>query len=196
MTRDWRSWRRMLPQYLVVRAGSSAQVAVHVPDGASVDVELELENGGRVALNQLMVWVDPREVDGSLVGEATFEIPDDVEPGYHYLHASSGERKAKAQLIVVPDRLVMPSGRQWGFMLQLYAVRSRASWAMGDLRDLAELVMWSGRDLGADFVLVNPLHAAGCGGADGAVAVLPVEPAVREPDLPAGRGRARGRFGF
>ncbi|HEY0868951.1 MAG TPA: hypothetical protein VGD55_01010, partial [Acidothermaceae bacterium] len=71
-------WRRMLPQYLVVRAGSKAQVAVHVPDGAWVEVELELENGGRVALHQLMVWVDPREVDGSLVGVATFEIPDGV----------------------------------------------------------------------------------------------------------------------
>jgi 4-alpha-glucanotransferase len=166
-------WRRILPCYLVVRAGASARVAVHVPDGAAVGVELELENGGRVALNQLMVWVDPREVDGSLVGEATFEIPDDVEPGYHYLHANSGERTTKAQLIVVPDRLEMPPGRQWGFMLQLYAVRSRASWAMGDLHDLANLVTWSGHDLGADFVLVNPLHAA--------AAVAPMEPSPYYP---------------
>jgi 4-alpha-glucanotransferase len=153
-------WRQMLPPYLVVRAGTAARVAVHVPHGAGVTVELELETGERVALEQVMVWVDPREIDGSLVGEATFEIPDDVVPGYHYVHAVSAERSAKTQLIVVPDRLVMPSGRQWGFMLQLYAVRSRASWAMGDLHDLAELVTWSGHDLGADFVLVNPLHAA------------------------------------
>ena len=31
---------------------------------------------------------------------------------------------------------------------------------MGDLADLADLAVWSGSDLGADFVLVNPLHAA------------------------------------
>jgi 4-alpha-glucanotransferase len=44
--------------------------------------------------------------------------------------------------------------------VQLYSVRSRASWGHGDLHDLADLATWSGRELGADFVLVNPVHAA------------------------------------
>jgi 4-alpha-glucanotransferase len=53
-----------------------------------------------------------------------------------------------------------PARRSWGFTMQLYSVRSRASWGHGDLRDLADLAVWSGGELGADFVLVNPLHAA------------------------------------
>jgi 4-alpha-glucanotransferase len=53
-----------------------------------------------------------------------------------------------------------PARRSWGFAAQLYSVRSRASWGHGDLHDLSDLAVWSGRDLGADFVLVNPLHAA------------------------------------
>jgi 4-alpha-glucanotransferase len=53
-----------------------------------------------------------------------------------------------------------PSRRSWGWQVQLYSVRSRASWGHGDFRDLADLATWSARDLGADFVLVNPLHAA------------------------------------
>jgi 4-alpha-glucanotransferase len=53
-----------------------------------------------------------------------------------------------------------PGRRGWGFAVQLYSVRSRASWGHGDLHDLADLAAWSGGDLGADFVLVNPLHAA------------------------------------
>ena len=53
-----------------------------------------------------------------------------------------------------------PARRAWGFAVQLYSVRSRASWGHGDLHDLADLAAWSGGDLGADFVLVNPLHAA------------------------------------
>ena len=53
-----------------------------------------------------------------------------------------------------------PTRRSWGFAAQLYSVRSRASWGHGDLHDLADLAAWSGGDLGADFVLVNPLHAA------------------------------------
>jgi 4-alpha-glucanotransferase len=53
-----------------------------------------------------------------------------------------------------------PRRRSWGFAVQLYSVRSHGSWGHGDLRDLADLAAWSGRALGADFVLVNPLHAA------------------------------------
>jgi 4-alpha-glucanotransferase len=57
-------------------------------------------------------------------------------------------------------RAPFPVSRSWGFTVQLYSVRSRASWGHGDLRDLADLASWSGGELGADFVLVNPLHAA------------------------------------
>jgi 4-alpha-glucanotransferase len=56
--------------------------------------------------------------------------------------------------------LELPPSRQWGFTVQLYSVRSAASWGHGDLHDLAELARWSATELGAGFVLVNPLHAA------------------------------------
>ena len=55
-------------------------------------------------------------------------------------------------------------------------LRSRASWAHGDLRDLADLAAWSASDLGADFVLINPLHAA-----------EPLPPVSPSPYLPMSR---------
>ena len=64
--------------------------------------------------------------------------------------------KAPAGGAVAP----FPRHRSWGFAVQLYSVRSRGSWGHGDLRDLADVAAWSGTALGADFVLVNPLHAA------------------------------------
>ena len=54
----------------------------------------------------------------------------------------------------------VPSERSWGFTVQLYSLRSAGSWGHGDLRDLADFATWSARDLGAGFVLINPLHAA------------------------------------
>jgi 4-alpha-glucanotransferase len=69
--------------------------------------------------------------------------------------AAGGPDAARADV-----RAALPDGRSWGFAIQLYSVRSRQSWGHGDLRDLAELATWSGRDLGAGFILVNPLHAA------------------------------------
>jgi 4-alpha-glucanotransferase len=67
-------------------------------------------------------------------------------------------------------------GRGWGFTVQLYSLRSRLSWGHGDLRDLADLAVWSGRELGAAFVLINPLHAA-----------EPVPPLSPSPYLPTSR---------
>nr|WP_269204480.1 4-alpha-glucanotransferase [Motilibacter deserti] len=129
-------------------------------------------------MRQLDVWVDPREVDGRLVGEATFEVPGDLPLGYHELRAA-GAADGTAPLIVVPAYVGEPptlgSRRAWGFTSQLYATRSRASWGLGDLGDLRELATWSGRQ-GAGFVLVNPLHAA-----------EPVAPMEPSPYLPATR---------
>jgi 4-alpha-glucanotransferase len=66
--------------------------------------------------------------------------------------------------------------RGWGLTTQLYSVRSRRSWGHGDLRDLADLASWSARELGATFVLINPLHAA-----------EPVPPVSPSPYLPMSR---------
>ena len=74
--------------------------------------------------------------------------------------AGSGAAGPRAEAAAGAARAPFPARRSWGFTVQLYSVRSRASWGHGDLRDLANLARWSGRELGADFVLVNPLHAA------------------------------------
>jgi 4-alpha-glucanotransferase len=70
----------------------------------------------------------------------------------------------------------LPRRRGWGFTLQLYALRSRACWGHGDLRDLADVASWSARELGAAFVLINPLHAA-----------EPVPPITPSPYTPMSR---------
>ena len=70
----------------------------------------------------------------------------------------------------------MPLERSWGFTVQLYSLRSAGSWGHGDLRDLADFAAWSARDLGAGFVLINPLHAA-----------EPLPPVSPSPYLPMSR---------
>ncbi len=79
--------------------------------------------------------------------------------------------------LAVPDAVApVPAQRSWGFTVQLYSLRSRASWGHGDLRDLADFATWSARDLGAGFVLINPLHAA-----------EPLPPVSPSPYLPMSR---------
>jgi 4-alpha-glucanotransferase len=71
---------------------------------------------------------------------------------------------------------VLDIPRSWGFMVQLYSVRSAASWGHGDLHDLADLAAWSGSALGAGFILINPLHAG-----------EPIAPIRPSPYLPSSR---------
>ena len=87
------------------------------------------------------------------------EVPDETLDA---VLAALGENGVPADRADPMDAAVapFPARRSWGFATQLYSVRSRASWGHGDLHDLSDLADWSGRDLGADFVLVNPLHAA------------------------------------
>ncbi|GAA4178865.1 4-alpha-glucanotransferase [Gryllotalpicola koreensis] len=174
-------WRRMLPPAVVVTQGTAGQVAVHVPDGAPVEVWVELEGSAeRTPLRQVDNWNEPRDVDGVRTGEASFEIPGDLPLGYHLLHASSDGRTAETRLAVAPARLELP-GRinarpGWGLAVQLYSVHSAGSWATGDLTDLSDLSVWAATQHDADFVLVNPMHA-----------VAPLTPMAPSPYLPVTR---------
>ena len=160
-------WRRTLPSCLVLREGTAQQVPVHVPDGTTVQLRVHLEDGSERELEQLDVWVEQQEIDGVMVGRATFDLPADLPLGWHELVAEVGQQGtvARSPLAITPARLPMPElradqgDRAWGLMAQLYSVRSAGSWGIGDLADLMELTSLSGR-LGGDFLLINPLHAA------------------------------------
>lgn len=158
------AWRRMLPACVVVTEGDPRELFVHVPAGDPVTVALELETGGTRELVQLENWEPDREVDGRLVGEASFAVPTDLPPGYHTVRARSGEVEADGTLIVTPKFLGFPARmgkrRTWGLATQLYSVRSEGSWGIGDLTDLTDLAVWSASEYGAGYVLVNPMHAA------------------------------------
>ena len=161
-------WRRVLPPVVVLRSGRHAHVAVHVTHGDPVRLWVEIDpeaGGGRRDLAQVDEYVEPRVVDGRTVGRATFTLPGDLPLGWHELYADGPSAGgAHSPVVVTPERLTVPADlerrRAWGVMAQLYSVRSHASWGIGDLADLAELAALSGRRAGADFVLVNPLHAA------------------------------------
>lgn len=48
--------------------------------------------------------------------------------------------------------------RAWGWAIQLYALRSRDSWGIGDMADLRRFARWA-RASGASLLLLNPLSA-------------------------------------
>ena len=181
LEQDRRHWSQPLPPTVVATAGSECSFWVHVPHGAPAHVWVRLADGTeRGDIRQGENFTPPFDLDGDLVGEATFVLPADLPLGYHRLHLRSGEDTADVPLIVTPAFLGMPARmgarRGWGLATQLYSVQSQGSWGIGDLTDLTDLAVWAGSQHGADYVLVNPLHAA-----------APTAPMEPSPYLPTSR---------
>ncbi len=110
--------------------------------------------------------------DGTLLTDVRV-LPPDLPLGYHELVPRDGWPASR--LVVAPSRCHPIAERMWGWAVQLYAARSRASWGIGDLDDLALLASWSA-SLGARVLVLNPLHA-----------VAPVHPQQPSPYYPASR---------
>ncbi len=122
----------------------------------------------------------PRPLPGAalLVGESGSrievrdELPGDLPPGWYRLHTRDGQ---EATLVAAPER-VPAAPATWGWMLQLYGLRSSRSWGIGDVGDMREFLDWTAAEHGAGAVLLNPLSAPG-----------PTHPVQPSPYTPSSR---------
>ena len=156
-------WRQPLPPCVVVEQGQARSVNVHVPAGHPANVWVRLEDGTTCQLEQTDNDEPDRMIDGQLVGRASFTLPTDVAPGYHTLFLESDDQPFEASFIVTPSWLGLPDlggGSVWGFMAQLYSVCGHSSWGVGDFFDLEDMAVWAAAKHDADFILINPTHAA------------------------------------
>lgn len=100
------------------------------------------------------------------------ELPGELSPGWYQLHTRDGRQ---ATLVAAPPQVPLAPST-WGWMLQLYALRSANSWGIGDLGDLQQFIDWTADAHGAGAVLLNPLHAPG-----------PTHPVQASPYTPSSR---------
>ncbi|EOD53822.1 4-alpha-glucanotransferase [Aeromonas molluscorum] len=182
-------WLRALDPVMVVRDGEPVSLEIRLPIdfvNDSLIWALSVEQGGELS-GQLT------PVEGELVGVAEFEemecqayrVTLDAAPGLGYhqlvlLEEGNDEPLASMRLIVAPKacykQAPIAQGRKvWGPSVQLYCLRSRTNWGIGDFSDLGLLVErvagW-----GAHFVGLNPIHA-----------LYPANPESASPYSPSSR---------
>src|SRR6202162_3778610 len=161
-------FRRLLPSIASAR-GARAGIDLNISArdfGASLVWTVNLEAGSHredavstAACRE--IWRG--EVDGSWITRRRLELPVDLPPGYHELEVKIASVVTRCLLVVSPPECFEPaaivSGRRvWGMAVQLYTVRSRDNWGIGDFGDLQSLIRWLAPH-GAGFIGLNPLHA-------------------------------------
>jgi len=162
-------WRSLLPPVAAAR-GARIGFDCNITGaefGSALVWTVRLENGdtqsGSVSTADCPeLWRG--EVAGGWITRRRFELPIDLPPGYHELEARVGASPVQRTLLVMSPPLcyeppaIQGGARLWGVAVQLYTVRSKENWGIGDFHDLERLVRWLA-PAGAGFIGLNPLHA-------------------------------------
>ena len=159
-------WSTPLPPVVVVYADAQPiQIPIVRPEGTGVvHWLLTLEDGtkrsGESVFEDLSL-MEASTAQGSPLQKRLLTLPGKLPWGYHRFRLAS--EPMELSLIVTPGKCWLPEGanagkRYWGVAAQLYLLRSKHNWGIGDFSDLKELIEL-GREQGADIVGVNPLHA-------------------------------------
>lgn len=171
---------RLAPPTIVKFIGTDTPVELHTLHGAPT-VTLMLEEGEHADGD--FFTVERKDAEAAPDGDVTvyaLTLTDALPVGYHTLTVEDGERSTTAHVICAPARIPVPQAVQdrhrWGWMAQMYSVRSADSWGVGDYGDLRELATDAARKSHADFMLINPIHAT-----------APVTPLEPSPYLPESR---------
>jgi 4-alpha-glucanotransferase len=162
-------WRKFLPPVAAAR-GARIGIDINVTAqqfGFTLLWSVRLEDGSRrngVTSTADCPEIWRGEVEGSWITRRHFAVPIDLPAGYHELEAKiAGGAADRCLLIISPPRCYEPASlaagrRLWGIAVQLYTLRSRDNWGIGDFNDLGLLIRWAASH-GAGFIGLNPLHA-------------------------------------
>jgi 4-alpha-glucanotransferase len=161
--------RKFLPPVATARRGAIG-IDINVTAGefgSSIVWSVRLEDGTRRSgatstADCPEIWRGA--VEGSWITRRRFDLPFELPPGYHEFEAGIAAGGAeRCLLIVAPAQCHEPASitggrRLWGIAVQLYTLKSRENWGIGDFGDLQRLIRWIA-PCGAGFIGLNPLHA-------------------------------------
>lgn len=175
---ECRQREQLVPPTVLAITGRANNVPLRCSADALVALTLALEDGTAYAGDLRANLRVHKDADFGEQLELT--LPDDLPVGYHTLNVQVGGVQRRATVIVAPPRIELPEAvrqrQRWGWMTQMYSVRSADSWGVGDYGDLKRLAADAGEKSHADFMLINPIHAG-----------APVPPLQPSPYLPESR---------
>ena len=183
------NWLTVVEPVTVVRSNQVAQLSFKLPiDFANDELKLVIRHDVVDVKTVSFVPVEQElvasvEVKDMEVQQYVYQLEQELPIGYYDIalfEPGVEEPLGSGRLIVAPAQCYkqpeLVSGKKmWGPSVQLYCVKSKHNWGVGDFSDLKYLIERVA-DRGADFVGLNPIHALYPNNAD---ACSPYSPSSR-----------------
>ena len=157
---DNASWKKTLPAIIILRQTDMSFYAVLTATQLSQKITLSIQTGQELNFD-VTESAEQKEFNGKEYRKVKITLRDCLPYGYYNLQMKYRGGIAKAVLAVVPDKCyttdAIESGKLWGYSLQLYALKSKHNWGVGDFGDLKTFVDMCAKS-GADVIGLNPLN--------------------------------------
>jgi 4-alpha-glucanotransferase len=141
-------------------------------------MSLPVEGSGE--FHWLLTTEDGAQHQGKATAGKALNLPTRLPEGYHTLTLTQSDSRWHCRVIVAPARCYEPQAlkqgkKLWGSCVQLYTLRSKNNWGIGDFGDLKVMLPEIARR-GGSFIGLNPIHA-----------LYPANPESASPYSPSSR---------
>lgn len=156
-------WQRALEAiYVVTHEKLSMDIVLpqkELDGGVEVYIAPEGQNDFR-ALNVVANQIETRQEGRVLYVKAQLCICDNLDFGYYDVKVKTSKSEYKTLLAVAPQKCfamdTKGKNKLFGFAVQLYSLKSKRNWGVGDFSDLENMIDLLA-DSGGDVIGLNPL---------------------------------------
>ncbi|MEW5561770.1 4-alpha-glucanotransferase [Enterobacter asburiae] len=135
---------------------------------------------GRGEFHWMLTTEEGAQHQGNATAGKALNLPSRLPEGYHTLTLTQSDHRWHCRVIIAPERCYEPQAlkqgkKLWGSCVQLYTLRSKNNWGIGDFGDLQAMLPEIARR-GGSFIGLNPIHA-----------LYPANPESASPYSPSSR---------
>lgn len=151
------------PVYVVWQ--NSPEIEIYLKDEKSLnDLELRLAPFYKKSFQKQdydVVSTENKTIDHEVYQIKRLRFKNTLSIGYYHLEITISKKVFLSVLAVAPQKCLsleeINAQNIWGFSLQLYSLKSRRNWGIGDFTDLKDFATLASR-YGADVIGLNPLN--------------------------------------
>lgn len=161
---DKKRWQRAMEAVYVCTVGELKLDIVLPENEAENEIIVSYAPEGKAKFKKLSVVLheEERSKEGRTVYvKLVIELKDNLQPGYYDIKVKTVKNEYKTLLAAAPESCysldLKGKEKLFGFAIQLYSLKSRRNWGVGDFTDLENMIDILANS-GGDVIGLNPLN--------------------------------------